>query len=78
MGPTPARYLALHPLRQFSGHAERIEDRARQQIEYPDEEPWIRQKFDEELAKRGLISLMPDEAYRDRDYQWSYAEEGSV
>jgi len=42
------------------------------QVEYPDEDPWIRQKFEEELARRGLTTLMPDEAYQDRDYAWDY------
>ena len=71
VGANPARYLALHPPFQFYGHAEKVEDRAKDQIEYPDEDPWIRQKFEEELAKRGLTSLMPEEAYRDRNYEWS-------
>ncbi len=68
---TPARYLALHSPMQFYGHAEKLEDRAKDQIEYPDEDPWIRKKFEEELGKRGLKSLMPDEAYTNRDYEWS-------
>ena len=50
-----------------------IEDRAKDQIEYPDEDPWIRQKFVAELSKRGVMSLMPDEAYANRDYEWSRA-----
>ena len=33
---TPARYLALAPLPQFSGHSEKVEDRKRDQIEYPE------------------------------------------
>jgi hypothetical protein len=49
-----------------------VQDRAKDQIEYPDEEPWIRQKFEEELAKRSLKSMMPDEAYRDKDFEWTY------
>lgn len=73
VGSTPARYLALHPPMQFHGHAEKIEDRARDQIEYPDEDPWIRKKFEEEIAKRGLKSLVPEEAYRNRDFEWSKA-----
>lgn len=71
LGVEPARYLALHPSYQFYGHAEKLEDRAKDQIEYADEDPAIRQRFEEELAKRGLSSLMPDEAYKDRDYVWS-------
>ena len=74
VGGAPARYLALHPLKQFSGHSERVEDRARDQIEYADEEPWIREKFESELAKRGLTSIIPAEAYQRRDYEWAYKE----
>ncbi|SRR5579884_488298 len=72
VGSTPARYLALHPLKQFAGYAEKIEDQARDQIEYVDEDPFIRQKFEGELARRGLASAMPNEVYVDRNYQWSY------
>ena len=34
VGQAPARYLAFHPPMQFDGHAEKVEDRARDQIEY--------------------------------------------
>jgi len=27
----------------------------------------------QELARRGVTSLMPDEAYSNRDYEWSKA-----
>jgi hypothetical protein len=74
LGAQPARYLALHPPPQFSGHAEKVEDRARDQIEYPDEEPWIREMFESELAKRGLESQMPDDAYHDRDFEFGPSE----
>jgi hypothetical protein len=70
-GGENARYLALHPPIQFFGKGEKIEDRARDEIEYTDEDPFIREKFEEELSKRGLTSLMPDEAYTDRSYEWS-------
>ena len=69
---TPARYLALAPLPQFAGHSEEVVDRARNQIEYPNEEVWIREKFEEELGKRGLESLMPEEAYTNPDFKWGY------
>jgi oxalate decarboxylase/phosphoglucose isomerase-like protein (cupin superfamily) len=39
-------------------------------IKFFDQDPSIRKKFEEELAKRGLTSLMPDEAYTNPDYQW--------
>jgi oxalate decarboxylase/phosphoglucose isomerase-like protein (cupin superfamily) len=70
-GGDMARYLALHPPMQFHGHAEKIEDRAKDQIEYPDEDPFIRQKFEQELAKHGIQSEMPPECYTNRDYEWS-------
>ena len=67
----PARYLALHPPMGI-GFSETVKDLGQDQIEYPDEDPMIRQMFEAELAKRGLGSLMPDEAYRDRHYRWAY------
>jgi hypothetical protein len=57
-----------------SGISEKIEDRARDQIEYPDEDPTIRENFESELARRGMQSGMPDEGCRNRDYEWRYAQ----
>jgi hypothetical protein len=74
VGSTPARYLAFHPPMQFDGHAEKIEDRQRDQIEYVDEEPAVRERFEAELAKRGLSSLVPAAAYESRDYEWTPVE----
>jgi quercetin dioxygenase-like cupin family protein len=76
VGSAPARYLALHPPMQFFGISEKVEDRARDQIEYPDEDPFIRQKFEEELGKRGMTSGIPDIAYRDHNYEWDYDAQG--
>jgi hypothetical protein len=39
-------------------------------IEYIDEDPWIREKFEGELAKRGLTTLMPADAYSVNSYDW--------
>ena len=75
VGAQYARYLAFHAPRGVAGRSERVEDLARDQIEYPDEDPFIRQKFEAELSQRGITSLMPDEAYRDRDYKWDYDQE---
>ena len=75
VGSSPARYLALHAPRVIRGSGERIEDVQRDQIEYPDEEPWIRHKFKEELVQRGLTSVMPLQAYQDKDFQWTYQED---
>lgn len=66
------RYLAIHPPRGLASSGEAIEDRARDQIEYPQEDPWIREKFESELAKKGLKSVMPDQAYKDMNFEWEY------
>jgi hypothetical protein len=63
----------MHPPMQFHGHAEKVSDRARDQIEYVNEGPWIRQKFEAELKKNKLTSLMPEDAYKQKDYDWSKA-----
>ena len=68
-GAGEARYLALGPLPQFSGGP------YRNQIEYPQEDPWIRERFAGELAKKGLTSLMPDECYADPNYKWDYGDD---
>jgi quercetin dioxygenase-like cupin family protein len=67
-GGESARYLALHALPQFSGNP------YRHQIEYPEEDPWVRETFQSELAKRGLTTLMPKEAYEDPAFEWQYAD----
>jgi oxalate decarboxylase/phosphoglucose isomerase-like protein (cupin superfamily) len=71
VGQSPARYLAFHPPLQFDGHAEKVEDRARDQIEYVVEDPAVRQMFEAELAKRGMQSEIPDIAYQQVDYEWT-------
>jgi hypothetical protein len=71
VGQSPARYLAFHPPLLFDGHAERIEDRQRDQIEYVHEDPAVREHFESELATRGLTSLVPDEAYTEQQYEWA-------
>lgn len=70
LGSEPARYLAFHPPLQFHGYADKAQDRQRDQIEYVDEEAWIRERFESQLAERGISSLMPAEAFHDRDYRW--------
>jgi len=73
VGREPARYIAFGSPRLLSGHFEFLPE---QQIAYTDEEPWVRQKFEEELAKRGLVSDIPEEAYKDPNYEWDYGEDG--
>ena len=74
LGSSYARYLAFHAPRGVAGRSERVEDLARDQIEYPSEDPFIRNKFETELKARGLTSLMPDQAYKDPSYKWDYEE----
>jgi hypothetical protein len=66
------RYLAFHAPRGANETSERIEDLARDQIEYPDEDAIIRNTFETELGKRGLKSIMPDQAYKQHDFEWDY------
>ncbi len=69
----PARYLALHSPYHFNMSAETVKDPAKDQIEYSDEDPVIRQRFEAELAKRGMTSLVPPQAYTTPGYEWKYA-----
>jgi len=68
------RYLAIHrpaSLRKMGWSGESEEEFVQQdQIEYPDEDPMVRDLFQKELGKRGLSSVMPDEAYKDRNYRF--------
>jgi quercetin dioxygenase-like cupin family protein len=68
VGRTAARYLAFHAARPGTQNTERIEDVLRDQIEYTAEDPWIREKFAEELGRRNLQSLMPDQIYTDPNF----------
>ena len=73
VGEEPARYLAFHPPWFLSGFSEKVEDVARDQIEYTAEGPAVRQRFEAELAKRGLTSLMPEDAYRNPEHVFELA-----
>jgi hypothetical protein len=70
VGGQSARYLAFHMPWFMRMTNEKVEDVERNQIEYTDEDPWVRQTFEAELAKRGLRSLMPERVYDDRDFEW--------
>jgi oxalate decarboxylase/phosphoglucose isomerase-like protein (cupin superfamily) len=74
VGEHNGRYLAFHAPRNMSSNWERVEDRQRDQIEYPDEDPWIRKTFEEQLDQRGLKSKMLEQAYKDRNFEWDYDE----
>ncbi len=70
LGTEPARYLKFGHLPQFMGAGD-----YRDQIEYANEAPWVREHFEKELADRGRESLMPDVVYSDPDYQWDYGDD---
>jgi hypothetical protein len=77
VGSENGRYLAMHPAgRAGGGNTERIQDPALDQIEYPNEEPVIRQYFEDQLAKRGIKSNMPAQAYVDPKFEWDYGPGG--
>ena len=63
-GPTDTRYITLHPARHiapsYSGSG----------IPFTREDPWVRQRFEAELAKRGVKNQMPPELYTDPDFKW--------
>lgn len=69
-GTKPARYLAMHPAGIVFSGPEGVFDPVREynQIQYPNEDPGVREQFEEELARKELESKMPDDAYRDPDY----------
>ncbi len=73
---TPCRYLALHSPRLINLGSENVIDTKRDQIEYPAEDLFIRETFENELAKRGMKSLMPEVCYQDPNYEWDYGQGG--
>ena len=75
LGSEWARYMAINPPRVMIGAGD-VEPLDLRQIPYTDEDPWIRETFESELAARGLTSLMPPECYTDPSYAWAYGEDG--
>lgn len=73
LAETPSRYFALHPSDfVFAGEENDIFDPIREynNMQYPDEDPEIREMYEEALAERGLESKMPEGAYQDPDYSF--------
>lgn len=69
LGEGPARYLKLN------GHIAAF--RTGTTIDYSQEEAWVRRRFEDELAKRGMKTDMIEEAYTTYDYQWPYGADMS-
>lgn len=72
VGTTPARYIAFGSPRILSGHFDFI---PQAQVSYPDEDPWTREWFEAECAKRGMKSDIPEQAYTDYKYEWDYTDD---
>ncbi len=77
LGGSPARYLAFHAPPQLK-LSEKIDDIRHDQIEYTNEASEVRERFEGELAKRGLTSLMPPQAYEEETYEWQYEPAAEV
>ena len=76
-GDKPAKYMPFHTPRHRLFGGQRGADRwPRNQIEYPDEETWIREKFEAELAKRGVKNQMQPQCYEDPSFVWEPNEHG--
>jgi gentisate 1,2-dioxygenase len=79
LGDRAARYFALHPPVQFLGKEEDDDGNAKgSDISYTQEDPWIREYFEEQLAKRGLKSDMPDEVYTNENFTFKTASTAST
>jgi mannose-6-phosphate isomerase-like protein (cupin superfamily) len=74
-GAVPARYMPFHTARHPLFGGQRGADVGpNHQIEYPDEDPMVRETFEKELAKRGVKSLMPEQCYTDYDFEFDDGE----
>lgn len=72
-GSEPARYFAMHcpDLGMLKRESPIVDPYLPEnQIEYVDEDPAIRERFEEELEKEGLESNMPEGCYTDPDYEF--------
>ncbi|MCH7481242.1 MAG: cupin domain-containing protein [Chloroflexi bacterium] len=62
------RYLAFHlPIAMSTGWRQLRDDR----VAYADEDAWIREKYQEELGKRGIAFNMPEGLFTDPDFAWA-------
>lgn len=71
-GSQPARYFAFHQARIGALNNSPLfsTENPNNQIEYVDEDPAIRELYDTELEQTGLESKMPEECYRNPDYDF--------
>jgi len=76
LSDTPARTLALHRSRLHPGLGETVEDYERNEIQYWQESPAIRERFERELQSRGHASKMPPDCYTDPNFDSSWGRQG--
>ncbi len=76
LSPAPARAIALHRSRLHPGLGDNVEDFQKNELQYWQEDPSIRKRFEEELAKRGSTSEMPPECYTDKNYDAGWGSQG--
>jgi hypothetical protein len=72
VGTTDARYIAFGSPSLFSGHNAVF---GHQQFEYSEEDPSVREWFEAECAKRGMKSIIPEQAYTDPNFEWDYGND---
>ena len=69
-GSVENRQLRMFPPQALMNY----DDGMSKDMSFIDEDPWVRQQFEEALAKNGLTSMMPELIYTDPDFEW---DEGS-
>lgn len=71
-GSTPARYFALHGTQLGTLKESNIFDSSMSfnQIEYTEEDPAIRELYEETLREQGIESNMPDDCYTDPEFEF--------
>lgn len=76
----PARYLALHPPSVIPSGPDNVfvPGASHNQIEYTEEDPEIRELYQEELEKHGLEFRMPESCYEEPEYQFDQQYEPVV
>ena len=71
---TETRYLAFHlPIGMSTGWRSLPGDT----IPFAEEDPFLRERWVEELGKRGMKTTMPDEVYTNPDLKWSASGGGT-
>lgn len=75
----PARTFAIHcpDLGTLNDNRTFAHYHSANTIHYADEDPLIRDKYEELLAERGMESALPEECYSDREYSFEYREEAA-